>query len=388
MISHRRSSIFLLPLLLVASRSPAAPPGKGEETRWRDVLALGVEGKGWADTKSPFDRLPARAEGIVRPPVWDLSRHSAGMSVRFVTDAPRVSVRWTLTSERLAMPHMPATGVSGIDLYVRRDGRWHFLAVGQPTRRPTNEVVLIRGLEPKDAEYRLYLPLYNGVARVEIGVPEDASFRPVGPADPGIKPVVIYGTSITQGGCASRPGMAYPAILGRRFGVPVVNLGFSGNGKTEPEMARLLAELEPAAFVLDSLPNLTTAEVGERLPGFLEALRARHPEVPILLVENLVYTDAPFVAVRAQRVDGSNALLRKIHAERVAHGDRRITLVPASDLIGSDGEATVDGVHPNDIGFLRMADAIEPYLRKAIESSLIPPRRGSYREDPEETRIR
>ncbi len=362
----RRSSIFLLPLLLVASRSPAAPPEGGESLRWRDVLELGVEGKGWADTKGPFDRLPARAEGIVRPPAWDLSRHSAGMNIRFVTDAPRISVRWTLTSERLAMPHMPATGVSGVDLYVRRDGHPHFLAVGQPARHPTNTVELVRGLEPKEAEYRLYLPLYNGVTRVEIGVPEDASFRPAPPSGPKARPVVVYGTSITQGGCASRPGMAYPAILGRRLDVPVINLGFSGTGKTEPEMARLLAELDPAAYILDSLPNLTTAEVGERLPGFIETLRARHPEVPILLVENLIYTDAPFVAARAQRVDGSNDLLRKIHAERVARGDRRITLVPALGLIGSDGEGTVDGVHPNDLGFLRMADAIEPYLRKAI----------------------
>ena len=367
MISHRRSSIFLLAFLLVASRSPAAQPEKGEGLRWRDALELGVEGKGWADTKSPYDRLPARAEGTVRPPVWDLSRHSAGMNVRFVTDAPRISVRWTLTSERLAMPHMPATGVSGVDLYVRRDGRWHFLAVGQPARHPTNTAVLIQGLEPKEAEYRLYLPLYNGVARVEIGVPEDASFRPATPPGPETKPVVIYGTSITQGGCASRPGMAYPAILGRRLDVPVINLGFSGNGKTEPEMARLLAELDPAAFVLDSLPNLSTAEVGERLPGFIETLRARHPEVPIVLVENLIYTDVPFVAARAERVKGSNDLLRKIYEERVARGDRRISLVPASDLIGHDGEGTVDGVHPNDLGFLRMADAIEPHLRKAIE---------------------
>ena len=258
------------------------------------------------------------------------------------------------------MSHMPATGVSGVDLYVRRDGRWHFLAVGQPARHPTNTAVLVQGLEPKEAEYRLYLPLYNGVARVEIGVPEDASFRAATPPGPETKPVVIYGTSITQGGCASRPGMAYPAILGRRLDVPVINLGFSGNGKTEPEMARFLAELDPAAFVLDSLPNLTTAEVGERLPGFIETLRARHPEVPIVLVENLIYTDVPFVAARAERVKGSNDLLRKIHEERVARGDRRITLVPAGDLIGHDGEGTVDGVHPNDLGFLRMADAIEP----------------------------
>ncbi len=367
MIAHRALSLALLSSLLVSGRSPGAAP---DEMLWRNALGLRVEGKGWADTEGPFDRFPARAKTTVRPAVWDLSRHSAGLSIGFVSDAPSISARWTLTSDRIAMNHMPATGVSGVDLYVRRDGRWHFLAVGRPAERArTNEFRLVQGLEPKEAEYRLYLPLYNGVESVDIGVPAGSSIRPSDEPGRGVKPVVIYGTSITQGGCASRPGMAYPSILGRKLGLPIINLGFSGNGKGEPEVARLLAELDPAAFVLDSLPNMTPEQVGERLPGFIDILRDRHPLTPIVLVENVHYTDVAFVAAREQKVRESNDLLSKIHRERIAGGDRRIFLVPAGDLIGTDGEGTVDGVHPTDLGFVRMADVIEPYLRKALSAA-------------------
>ena len=362
MIAHHAVHLFL-------SWSLLAAPAKAEEIRWHDALELRVEGRGWADTRAPFDRLPARAEGLVRREVWGLSRHSAGLNVGFVSDAASLWVRWSLTSDRLAMNHMPATGVSGVDLYVRRDGRWHFLAVGRPTRQAGNELALIQGLEPKESEFRLHLPLYNGVERVEIGVPATASLRPSEVPKAGVKPVVIYGTSITQGGCASRPGMAYPAILGRRLDRPIINLGFSGNGKGEPEVARLLAELDPAAFVLDCLPNMTTEQVGERMPAFLEILRERHPLTPIVLVENVTYTDAAFIASRGEKVRESNEILRKIRQDRAGRGDRRIFLVPATDLIGSDGEGTVDGTHPTDLGFSRMADVFEPILREALSTN-------------------
>ena len=139
---------------------------------WYDVALVGVEGRAFDDTEVYFDRLPSRAHGVVRDAVWNLSRHSAGMCVRFVTDAPDIHVRWTLRSERLAMPHMAATGVSGVDLYVRDDsGAWRWLAVGQPKKFPINEQQLTRSLPPGRREYRLYLPLYNGVKQVEIGLP-------------------------------------------------------------------------------------------------------------------------------------------------------------------------------------------------------------------------
>src|SRR5262249_1872255 len=182
-------------------RAEADPGG---EILWYDVSLLDLEGKGWTDTKAMYDRLPARAENVVRRPVWELSRHSAGLCARFVTDATSLHARWTLTSSNLAMPHMPATGVSGLDLYVRSDkGRWQWLAVGQPVRQAAS-AQLVRGLTPGKREFLLYLPLYNGVSKVQIGIPKGGTIArgPVRPPERQ-KPIVFYGTSITQGGCAS-----------------------------------------------------------------------------------------------------------------------------------------------------------------------------------------
>ncbi|MCA9143005.1 MAG: hypothetical protein KDB05_09470, partial [Planctomycetales bacterium] len=129
---------------------------------WYDVRLLGVEGQGWSDTKAKFDRLPAKAEGVVRDAVWGLSHHSAGMAIRFKTDADTIHARWELTSSGLDMPHMPATGVSGLDLYVKTEaGSWRWLANGRPTTFPENQVTLAESIPAGDREYMLYLPLYN-----------------------------------------------------------------------------------------------------------------------------------------------------------------------------------------------------------------------------------
>src|SRR5205085_2015483 len=140
-------------------------------------------------------------------------------------------------------------------------------------------------------EFLLYLPLYNGVSSVEIGIAKGSTLAK-GPARPPErqKPIVFYGTSITQGGCASRPGMVHTAILGRRLDRPVINLGFSGSGRMEPAMATLLAELDPAVYVLDCLPNMSAAEVAERMEPFVRTLRKAHPRTPIVMAEDRLYT--------------------------------------------------------------------------------------------------
>ena len=336
--------------------------------RWRDARELIIEGKGWPDTKDSYDRLPARAEKLVRQNVWNLGHDSAGMCIRFVTDATTISARWTLRRESLAMPHMPATGVSGLDLYVRGQGHWHWVGNGRPAKT-IEEKVLVKGLKPARRECLLYLPLYNGVQEVKIGVPQGAALEPADPRPAGVKPIVFYGTSILQGGCASRPGMAYPAILGRRLDWPTINLGFSGNALSEPELAQLLAELDPAVYVLDPLPNMTAETVAERYEHFVRILREAHPGTPIEMVENVEYADGKFVEARQKRFAASNAKLGEIHKRLTKAGQKKLFYVSAPSLLGNDGEATVDGTHPTDLGFVRMADAIEPALRRALKSS-------------------
>lgn len=330
-------------------------------TLWYDIRELGVEGQGWTSTKAPFDRLPAKAEGVVRAAVWGLSQNSAGLCVRFVTDAKNLQARWSVTSDRLAMPHMAATGVSGLDLYVKVDGRWRWLAVGQPRQAPLNTAQLAANLPAGEREYTLYLPLYNGVSSVEIGLPAGSKLA-LAPPHALSKPVVFYGTSITQGGCASRTGMVHTAILGRWLDCPVINLGFSGNGKMEPELAALMAELDPAVYVLDCLPNMSPQEVTERLPSFVETLRKARPQTPIVLVEDRNYADAFLVASRRERNEGNHAALRAAHQKLVSQGLEHLHYLEGENLIGQDGEGTVDGSHPTDLGFLRQAESMQKVL--------------------------
>jgi lysophospholipase L1-like esterase len=348
---------------LDAQDKPAAP-----DLDWRDVRDWGVEGRGWSETARYFDRLPARAEKLVRPPVWGLSRHSAGMLARFETDAPSIHARWSLLHPALAMSHMPATGVSGVDLYARdAEGRDRWLAVGRPDK-PKMEARLAAGIDPLPERrrrlYTAYLPLYNGTEQLEIGVPKGASFEATAPRKE--KPIVFYGTSIMHGACASRPGMALPAILGRRFGRPTINLGFSGNGRMEPELADLLAELDPCLYAIDCLPNLRAEEVAERAAPLVRRLRKDRPQTPIVLVEDRSFASAPLLRERREHHAASRAALRKAFETLKAEGVPGLHYLEGEGLIGADGEGSTDGSHPNDLGFQRYADAYEPVLRKAL----------------------
>jgi len=336
---------------------------------WYDIRLLDVEGRGWSETAEFYDRLPSKAENTVRQPVWDLSRDSAGMCVRFMTDATEISARWRLRSESLAMPHMPATGVSGLDLYVKTGaGKWGWLANGRPTVYPENTVSLVKDIPDGRREYILYLPLYNGVTSVEIGIPASALLSKAGPWGPGErKPVVFYGTSITQGGCASRPGMVYTAILGRWLDYPVINLGFSGNGRMEPEMADLLAELDPSVYVLDCLPNMTSEETAVRIEPFVKVLREKHPATPIVLTEDRSYTNSFLVTANRIRNEEGRKALRQIYNRLKAAGDKNLYSIDGKMQLGDDSEGAVDGSHPTDLGFMRQAEVFYRVLAPILK---------------------
>lgn len=356
----------VLVLLFAVAGADAAPVPAEPGLRWLPATDLTLEGMGWTDTESPYQRLPGRARSIVRPPVWGLAGDSAGLAVRFVTDATEIHARWTLTKTELAMNHMAATGVSGVDLYVRRNGAWRFVAVGRPTGTE-NDVTLVSNMPKGEREYILYFPLYNGVSRMDIGVPEGDALRPAPPRPGGKRPVVFYGTSITQGGCASRPGMAYPAIIGRALDIPTINLGFSGNGKTEPEIVGLLAELDPAAFVIDPLANMTPDSVEERIGYLVKALHERRPGTPVILVELPIFTSV-FNAEKGRAATSAwDVPLEKVFKANAPDWGGRLHYVRCDDLYGSDGEATVDGIHPTDVGFMRMAAVIGPAVHKALQ---------------------
>ncbi len=347
-----------------AAETAAIVPQIEEGVAWYDVNAWGVEGKGWSETASYYDRLPAKAEGVVSGPVWSLSRHSAGMATRLETDATKILVRYRLRSENVALPHVPATGVSGVDLYGQsEEGQWRWIGVSRPTARDVTST-LAEDLLPGRRAYMLYLPLYNGVESLQVGVPEGAAFEPIAPRTE--KPIVYYGTSISHGACASRPGMAFPAILGRWLDRPVINLGFSGNGRMDAQVADLLSELDASVFVIDCLPNMDAEAVTARTEPLVERIRKSRPETPIVLVEDRTYGNTPFFPAKRRRHDTSRAALRGAYERLLAAGVKNLSYVEGETLLGDDHEATTDGSHPSDLGMMRMAESLMPTLKPLL----------------------
>lgn len=349
-------------------KTPPAP--KAPDTLvFRSALELRIEGRGFQDTLLPYDRFPARAQGKVPSAVWSLSRNSAGIAVRFVTDAPEIWAKWNLASEKLALPHMAGVGVSGLDLYARDPrGHWRWVGIGKPNAQSNVEKLTSVGFEGARREYMLYLPLYNGTVSLEIGVPKGYAVEP-GPARPAdrAKPIVFYGTSITHGASANRPGMCHPAIIGRRLDRPVINLGFSGNGKMDASVGQLLAELDPVVYVIDCCPNMDDKLITERTEPLVRQLRAARPHTPILLVEDRNYADDWVNPVKARKNADNHVALKAAYDRLLAAGVTGLSYLSAGELLGDDDEATADSSHPSDLGFWRQAAAFERILRTIIK---------------------
>jgi hypothetical protein len=356
-----------------APKAPApAPAAKAKgptipaDAQWHDVTSWGVEGRGWGDQerKRWFDRLPAKAEKTVTPAVWGLSRDSAGMMVRFKTNANSIYCRYDLLKANLAMPAMPATGVSGLDLYARDEkGQWKWVTCTKPDKQHV-ETVMIGGLTPGEHEFAAYLPLYNGIEKLEIGVPADAKFEGLAPRE---KPIVFYGTSITHGANASRPGMVHTAILGRHLDRPVINIGFSGNGKMDAAVGDLINELDPAVIVIDCLPNMGPADVTAKCVPLVKQLRSKHATTPIILVEDRRNTNSWILPAKAKFHDDNHAALKAAYEQLKKEKVVNLHYIGGDALYGTDAEGSNDASHGTDLGFLRQAEIFEPVLRKALK---------------------
>ncbi len=349
-----------------AAAAPAPAKPAAPKLVWHDVTEWGVEGRAWTDLprKRWFARLPDAAEGKVTSSVWGLSQDSAGMMVRFKTDANAIWAHYVLRSEKLAMTHMPATGVSGVDLYARDDqGKWRWVNVTKPDKKEVN-MAIATGLTPGMREYVAYLPLYNGPDSLEIGVNEGAKFEGLVPR--AEKPIVFYGTSITHGACASRPGMVHTAILGRHLEWPIVNLGFSGNGRMDAAVGEFLVKMDAAIYVIDCLPNMGPAEVRLKCPALVKQLHAARPETPIVLVEDRRNTNSWIMPARDTFHTENHAALRESYEALKKEGIANLYYIPGDALLGDDAEGATDGSHPNDLGFMRQAAVFEPILRPLL----------------------
>jgi lysophospholipase L1-like esterase len=349
-----------------------------------------IEGQAWSKSvEQAYDRLPISAKGQVRESVWGLSKHSAGLMIRFRSNASEIKIRysthWDKTTPQIdyGMNHMPATGVSGIDLYTLDADGNELWCTG--TRNFADTIIYtFDGLRSNDKyhdlgrEYRLYLPLYNQVEWLEIGTTDSTFFRPLTVRKD--RPIVVYGTSIAQGACASRPGMAWTAQLSRKMDRPLINLAFSGNGRLEPEVIDYLGQIDAKVFIFDCLPNLTTLswdkiniKDGEQLKQIIKKavrqLRDLKPNTPILLVDHAGYAEALVKDMRKEAYSIVNQIQQEAFSELKKEGLTNIHYL-SKEEIGFELDDTVDGTHPNDIGMQHYAKAYETKLRVILKEPI------------------
>lgn len=371
----------LAPLALLANQSEIAKwdPAMGESravidtngVKWIDGKYLPIEGRWNLDvTQNYYSRLPDTLTTNVNGGVRGMRQHTSAMQFRFRTDSKFLVIRMKSLNGWHAMPHMTEVGTSGWDVYRFDDAAkaWRFVASNHGYRdvpgRPGWREKRI-GWQPGDACI-INLPLYNGVAGFELGIASNAKIEALGPRASGIeKPVVFYGTSITHGGCSSRPGLGFVNLVGRHLDVPVMGLGFSGSGVMEYELSDVISRIDASCYVLDCLWNMSLKEKdrpGRSVEGnyekFIRNLRAKRPGVPIVMAEHCnVYGNAK---------DDKDRFIKGLYEKLIAEGWTDLVYLPNDEMYTGDYEGTVDGCHPNDLGMMSMAKAFGKAVRKAL----------------------
>lgn len=313
--------------------------------------------------ESPFCRLDITWLHKFGQGIQNLAWHTAGGVIRFASDSPSIAVKVKLTSKG-DMSHMPRSGSAGVDLYKGKGKDKKFIRTAMPGNSQDEYEAVFEGVNParEMCEWTLNMPLYNGVRELKIGLLPESRLGKPSPYSIE-KPIVFYGSSITQGGCASRPGNSYTHIICRWLDANIVNLGFAGNAKGEPEMAELISRIDMSAFVLDYDHNAPDAKHLENThERFFRIIRDKHPELPIIIVSKPDF-DRNVEDGRLRR-----SIIYKTYENAIKGGDKNTYFVDGETLFGSkDRDAcTVDGCHPNDLGFMRMAENIYPAIKKAL----------------------
>lgn len=349
----------------------------GFENRTRDGMdwysvedeGMTLDGLYWYKAGEPFRRIPQDAS--VSPGVDVLAGNTAGVMLRFCSDAEEIRVHASFKSES-RMDHMPCTGMMGFDLYVGSGTNKYYTKTSRFSATAQEYTVSIfgPGAEKKMREFTIHFPLYSQPENVLIGLTSGAVLKKASAwKDP--RPVVVYGTSIQQGGCASRPGMCHTNIMSRMLDRPFINLAFSGSGKGEPAMAKIISQIkDPAMVILDYDANAHVEGLRKTLSPFIDILREKHPAVPILLVSRLPFASefAEPVTYNQIRMDFTRIHLDELTRRREA-GDKNIHFLDGCTLLGDDpSECTVDGVHATDYGFAMIARHMAPVIEKILTS--------------------
>ena len=361
---------FVLSIILLL---PTNSFGQSQsELKFIDAKNLMLIGNGFENSIVEYGRLPKSMEEEFRKELIDLGANSAGLAIRFSSNSTTIAVKWSVKNI-FSMNHMAATGVRGLDLYIfdRNDTAWRHAGTAIPSSKKESFSTIIKGVYAEypfreDHEYLLYLPLYDGIDSLEIGIDSDASIdtpqKSLLTKAKKYKPIIFYGTSITQGGCASRPGMAYPSILSRELGRETINLGFSGNGRMDISVANAIKMIDAEALVVDCLPNMTTTMVRDSAYNFISTIADANPVMTIYLVENPSFPQMRYNSTFRHETEEENGVWREVFERLRRKGYINVEYFSGGGLFCDDNESTVDGTHFTDLGFMRYSQELLPYL--------------------------
>ena len=338
-----------------------------QQTRYYNAADLNVIGKA-IPTSKDFTRIDTSAYRFNDKVIDEFACHSTGLAVLFATDSPFIKAKWQ-TSPANASENMTAIAQKGLDLYIRQDGEWVFAGVGRPQmdkgpEYASHEGTIVKSMAPGRKECLLYLPLYDRLDSLFIGVEEGSYIEPL--ENPFKYRIVVKGSSVTHGLAASRPGMSYAARFGRDNGFYCFNLGFSGKSKLQEEYARYLADIENVdAFIFDAFSNPSAELINENFERFVDIIREAHPDVPLIFMQTERRESRNFDTWREDFEAKKQAAAEKAVRERMKT-DKHIYFIPSDDFLGDEHIATSDGSHPTDLGFTYMLESISPKILKIL----------------------
>lgn len=355
----------LVALLAVVLTTSAAEKGKND-LKFVDAQSLNICGHTMRTEKSPYYRFDCAPYNFKEEHIRRYSKYPVGMYVTFRTNSSQVWATWENVKRRMG-DNMTPIFQQGLDLYIKDGAKWRFCGVGRVSTNPEKNCrtkPIIENLSEGEKEFMLYLPSWCEITRLEIGVDKDATIEAI--PSPFRHKVVVFGSSITHGASASRPGMGYPARMSRALGIDFVNFGFSGNCKMQPEFIPFMTKVEADAFICDAFANPTAEEVAERVEPFIDAMVAAHPGKPIIMLRPFHHESEYYDNVKHTKYVTKLRVARE-KMEMLTKKYKDVYYLDIPFATGGDCESTIDGSHPNDMGFDRIIKSYQPKIVKILK---------------------
>lgn len=330
--------------------------------KWVDARDLAIHGHTQKCEQHPYHRIDHAATNLNKK-LATMAEEAAGLYVSFKTNSSFIAASWSI------VPHKTRDNMSmiiqrGLDLYIKQDGEWRYAQSSRITPDPavtSYKKLLVKRLPKEEKEFMLYLPGWSEVKSLQIGIEEGATIE--GTPSPFRHKVVVYGSSITHGACASRAGMTYTAIMSRNLGIDFINFGFAGQCMMQPEFLEILQKCEADAFIFDTFSNPSAKVIEARLANFVEGITKAHPGKPLIFIQSAIpletCVDPGKRAKRELRFGTAARIMKELQKQY-----KDIYLLDVKDVIGKDGSA--DNTHPNDLGFSRFVDTYQPKIAKIL----------------------